>query len=203
MSTDLKFFAEGFSASANLKQVISNDEAVLMALARISDVCIDALADGHTIYFFGNGGSAADAQHIAAELVGTFLDKERPALRAMALTTDTSILTSVSNDLGYDKIFARQIEGLGRSGDVAIGISTSGNSPNVLAGLQAARNKGLVTVGWTGKGGGEVAACVDHLFAVPHTSTPRIQEIHITAGHLLCEAIENAWNTGRIKVNQR
>ena len=156
MSTDLKFFAEGFSASANLKQVISNDEAVLMALARISDVCIDALADGHTIYFFGNGGSAADAQHIAAELVGTFLDKERPALRAMALTTDTSILTSVSNDLGYDKIFARQIEGLGRTGDVAIGISTSGNSPNVLAGLQAARNKGLVTVGWTGKGGGEV-----------------------------------------------
>jgi len=149
-------------------------------------------ADGG-LYAFGNGGSAADAQHIVAELVGRFLI-ERKALRAQALTTDTSILTSVANDYDFEMIFSRQLEACGRPGDIALAISTSGNSPNVLAGLQTARNIGMKTIALTGPGGGQCAKFADILLDVgdPGTPTPRVQEAHIVIYHVLCELVEAA-----------
>ncbi len=154
--------------------------------ARAATLLIDALKGGHTLFFFGNGGSAADAQHLAAEFVGRYI-RERQALPAIALTTDTSALTAISNDYGYHRVFARQIEALVRRGDVAIAISTSGRSPSVLEGIRAARTKGAAVIGLTGAGGGAMAAHCDVVFKVPSTSTPRIQEAHITIGHILCE----------------
>jgi phosphoheptose isomerase len=147
------------------------------------------LHSGGKLLFFGNGGSAADAQHIAAEFVGRFV-AERRGLPAMALTTDSSILTAVSNDYGFERIFARQIEAFGRPNDVAIGISTSGNSPNVLEGIKEAKKFHLKTVGLSGKDGGELAKVVDLAITVGSKSTARIQECHITIGHLLCELVE-------------
>ena len=147
------------------------------------------LHSGGKLLFFGNGGSAADAQHIAAEFVGRFV-AERRALPAMALTTDSSILTAVSNDYGFERIFARQIEAFGRPNDVAIGISTSGNSPNVLEGMKEAKKFHLKTVGLSGKDGGELAKLVDLAITVASKSTARIQECHIAIGHLLCELVE-------------
>ena len=141
---------------------------------------------------FGNGGSAADAQHVASELVGRFL-RERRSLPAMALTTDTSVLTSVANDESFDRVFARQIEGLGRSGDVALGISTSGRSPNVVAAVKAARGMGLRTIALTGGDGGVVGTLVDIHVNVPSTSTPRVQEVHRTLLHVICELVERAF----------
>jgi D-sedoheptulose 7-phosphate isomerase len=138
---------------------------------------------------FGNGGSAADAQHFAAELVGRF-QRERAAWPALALTTDTSILTAVGNDLGYESVFRRQVEAHGRRGDVAVGISTSGRSPNVLAALRLARERGLVTVALTGQGGGEAADLADHLIDVPHRDTARVQEVHAMVVHVLCQIVE-------------
>ncbi len=141
------------------------------------------------ILLCGNGGSAADAQHIAAELVGRF-QLERRALPAVALTTDTSILTAVANDYSFDKIFARQVEAIGSKGDVLIGISTSGNSRNVLLAVQKAKDIGLLTIGFTGKNGGKLKNMADHCLIVNSPSTPRIQEVHITLGHVLCDFIE-------------
>ena len=149
-----------------------------------------SLAQGGKILLCGNGGSAADAQHLAAELVNRFL-VDRPALPAIALTTDTSALTSIGNDLNFKQIFSRQVEALGRKGDVLIGISTSGNSPNVVAALEAARSAGMLTLGFTGRGGGRMASLCHILLDVPSTSTPLIQEIHITAGHLLCQLTDH------------
>ena len=151
----------------------------------------ESLIAGGRILAFGNGGSAADAQHFAAELVGR-LPRERPGLSAIALTTDPSVVTAVGNDMGFAVIFRRQVEAHGRRGDVALGITTSGRSPNVVEGLRAARQRGLVTVGLTGNGGGEVAGLVDHLIDVPHRDTPRIQEVHAMVLHLLCEIVEEA-----------
>ncbi|RME56005.1 MAG: SIS domain-containing protein [Deltaproteobacteria bacterium] len=149
-----------------------------------------AIAQGRKVICFGNGGSAADAQHLAAEFV-TRYRKERRALPAIALTTDTSVLTSIGNDYGFEEIFARQIEALGQEGDVAVAISTSGNSPNVLRGVEAARQQGVDTIGLTGGNGGRLAEAVDLCLCVSGTTaTGRIQEIHITIGHLLCELIE-------------
>ena len=139
--------------------------------------------------FFGNGGSAADAQHLAAELTIRY-KKNRPAIAALALTTDTSALTAAGNDLGFEMVFARQLEALGRPGDVAIAISTSGKSANVIAGLRQARAMGLVTVAFGGKGGGDMAGLADHLLAVPSAVTARVQEMHITLGQMLCAALE-------------
>jgi D-sedoheptulose 7-phosphate isomerase len=139
--------------------------------------------------FFGNGGSAADAQHLAAEMVGRF-GPERAALPAISLSTDTSILTAVGNDYGYDNVFARQIEALGQSGDTAIGISTSGNSPSVLLALDVARTRGLFTVGFTGETGGKMMDRAEVLFRVPSRQTPRIQETHILLGHIICELVD-------------
>jgi D-sedoheptulose 7-phosphate isomerase len=149
----------------------------------------DVLRRGDKVLFFGNGGSAADAQHLAAEFVNRFLT-DRRALAAVALTTDTSALTSIGNDLGFDRVFSRQVEALGRPGDLVIAISTSGNSPNVLRGVETARRLGCTTVGFTGGSGGALARAVDHAFVVPSAETPRIQETHITLGHALCALVD-------------
>lgn len=157
-----------------------------------AQVIIQSLRDHKKILFFGNGGSATDASHLAAELVNRF-EVDRRALPAIALTTDASIITSISNDSDFEEIFSRQIEALGRPGDVAIGISTSGNSKNVLRGIEAARRLDLVTIGFTGGDGGKLASMVAHAFVVPSTETSRIQETHITLGHVLCGLVEEAF----------
>ena len=158
-------------------------------LAEVAEVLANGFGTGHKVLLFGNGGSAADAQHIAAEFVGRFVP-DRPALPALSLSTDTSILTSIANDYGFDHLFARQIEALAQPGDAAIAISTSGNSPNVLAGIAAARSKGMYTIGLTGEGGGKMAEQVEVVFRVPTRHTPRIQETHIMIGHILCELVD-------------
>jgi D-sedoheptulose 7-phosphate isomerase len=176
-----------------LKESIAVKNQVLNELVpqieKAARLLIDALKAGNKVLFFGNGGSAADAQHLAAELVGRF-QKERSSLPALALTTDTSILTCLSNDYSFDVIFSRQIEGLARPGDVAVGISTSGNSPNVLKGLEKARALKCKTIALLGCGGGKIAAAADLAVIVPGKATPRIQESHITIGHILCSLIE-------------
>jgi D-sedoheptulose 7-phosphate isomerase len=141
------------------------------------------------VLIFGNGGSAADAQHIAGELVGRFF-LERPAYRAVALTTDTSVLTAVGNDYGFDQVFARQVEALGRVGDVAIALSTSGNSANVVEGLKQARKQGMRTIAFTGEGGGKCRDLADVLLMAENDQSPRIQEVHVAAYHVLCELVE-------------
>ena len=162
---------------------------VMGVIEAMAERCKAALASGNKILFCGNGGSAADSQHLAAELVGRF-QKERRSLASIALTTDTSILTAVGNDYGYDEVFARQVDGLGRSGDILIGISTSGNSKNVVKAVESARNIGMHTFAFTGEGGGKMAELCDLTFAVPSKVTARIQEMHILAGHILCELVE-------------
>ena len=166
-------------------------EACLPAMAVAADALIAAYRGGRKALFFGNGGSAADAQHLAAEFLGRYLIERRP-LPALALHTDTSAVTSIANDYGYEHVFSRQIQGLGIAGDVAVGISTSGNSPNILEGLRVARQMGLYTIGLTGAGGGRMRELVDVLIAVPSSETPRIQECHILVGHALCDAVEHA-----------
>jgi D-sedoheptulose 7-phosphate isomerase len=156
---------------------------------RLVGACKSSLQQGGKLLFFGNGGSAADAQHLATELSVRY-KKDRAAIAALALTTDTSTLTAVGNDLGFDEIFARQIEALGRPGDVALGISTSGKSPNIVRALERACEAGLVTAAFTGRDGGELAGRVDHCLIVPSHTTARIQEMHILVGQLLCGALE-------------
>jgi len=181
--------------SANIKTQLAREQAGTIVV--VIEAVVTALAAGRTIFFFGNGGSAADSQHLAAEVVGRFT-LERRALPAIALTTDTSILTSIGNDYGFDRIFIRQLQGLGRPGDVAVGLSTSGNSPNVLLAMEAAREQGLVTVALTGKSGGELAERVHFCLRVPSTDTARIQESHITVGHLICQGVDEALAAGLI-----
>jgi D-sedoheptulose 7-phosphate isomerase len=173
--------------SVALKQRFFADHAVL--LVEVARRITECLRSGGKVLTFGNGGSAADAQHFAAELVGRFL-VDRRALPALALTTDPSVITALGNDMGYDAIFRRQVEAHGRPGDVAIGISTSGRSPNVVDALKTARDRGLLTVGLTGGGGGRLGGLVHYLIDVPHHETPRIQEVHLMVVHVLCEAIE-------------
>jgi len=158
-------------------------------IADVAKRWVAALKKGHKLLFFGNGGSACDATHLAAEFVNRF-HRDRPALAAISLNTDTAALTSISNDYDYHSVFSRQIEALGQKGDIAVAISTSGNSPNVLKAVETAKARGLVTVAFTGKDGGKLAPLVDYAFIVPSDSTPRIQETHITLGHLLCELTE-------------
>ncbi|MBC6438930.1 MAG: SIS domain-containing protein [Rhodospirillales bacterium] len=157
--------------------------------ARLVDTCVASLRAGGKILFFGNGGSAGDAQHLATELAVRYVG-DRAAIAAIALTTDTSLLTAAGNDLGFDRIFARQIEALGREGDVAIGISTSGKSPNVLLALEQARSQGLVAAALSGREGGSLPGLADPLLIVPSAITARIQEMHITLGQMLCGAVE-------------
>lgn len=168
------------------KRVVAEHVAVLNKITQALRIC---LAEGHKVLLFGNGGSAADSQHIAAELVSKFF-RDRKALPAIALTTDTSIITSVANDYSFEEVFARQIEALGQRGDAAIGISTSGNSPNVLKAMNMSKQKGLITIGLTGEDGGKLKNAVDICFCAPSKSTPRIQEVHITVAHAICDIIE-------------
>jgi D-sedoheptulose 7-phosphate isomerase len=158
-------------------------------IGRTAETIAQGLRNGRKLLFFGNGGSAADSQHLAAEMVGR-LGPDRAPLAAIALSTDTSILTAVGNDYGYEKVFARQIEALGHSGDTAIAISTSGNSPSILEALHVARNKGLYTIGFTGETGGKMLDRAEVLFRVPSRVTARIQETHILLGHILCELVD-------------
>jgi len=171
------------------ERVRSNLGPAVVAAQAISD----ALKAGHKLLVFGNGGSAADAQHVAAELVGRF-QRERAAMAAIALTVDTSILTAVGNDYSFKQVFARQIEALGSRGDVALGISTSGESPNVVAALQAAKAKGLRTIALTGRDGGSVAGAAEIHVNVPDQNTQRVQEVHMTLLHVICEVIEEDAN---------
>jgi D-sedoheptulose 7-phosphate isomerase len=172
-------------------RAIEADEGLQQTVYDVAAACIASLRNGGKILFAGNGGSAADAQHMAAELVSRF-NFDRAALAGLALTTDTSILTAVGNDYGYEKLFARQISAMGRQGDVFIGISTSGKSPNILLALEQARRQGIVTVGFTGLAGGAMAPLCDHCIRIPSAETPKIQEGHIVLGHILCGLVENA-----------
>lgn len=158
-------------------------------IVRVADVIIEAYRQGHKVIWFGNGGSAADAQHLACELVSRFYF-ERKALASIALTTNTSELTAIANDYSFDQIFARQVEALVNSGDVVIGISTSGNSPNVIEGIRAAKRLGAITVAFTGVTGGKLRGEADYLLSVPSDVTPHIQESHIMIGHVLCYLVE-------------
>jgi D-sedoheptulose 7-phosphate isomerase len=158
-------------------------------IAQTAETIAHGLRGGRKVLFFGNGGSAADSQHLAAELVGRF-GPDRAALAGIALTTDTSILTALGNDYGYEKVFSRQIEALGQAGDTALGISTSGNSPSVLEALDTARARGLFTIGFTGESGGKMIGRAEVLFRVPSRQTPRIQETHLLLGHILCDLVD-------------
>ena len=176
-------------ASIAVKQKLLQDAALISSMAEVSSVIVDALRQGSKILAFGNGGSAADAQHIVAEFVGRFAF-DRPALPALALSTNMSCVTAIGNDYGFDLTFSRQVEALGRKGDVAIGISTSGRSANVLRGMSISRELGLHTVGLTGGSGGQLKGAVDHCLCVPSIETPRIQECHMLMGHIICELVE-------------
>ena len=181
---------------AELRTVVARDCSA--AIFEAADLIIMCLRAGGKLLFFGNGGSAADAQHLAAEFIGRFV-RERAGLPAIALTTDSSILTAVGNDYGFDQIFARQVQALGRPGDVAIAISTSGNSPNIIEAVKAARKGYLKTIGLSGKDGGLLAKEADLVITVASTTTARIQECHIAVGHLLCELTEEALAQGKIE----
>lgn len=172
--------------------VLAVTKALAPDIERAGTLIRDALAGGHKILFCGNGGSAADSQHLAAEIVGRF-QKERPSLPALALTVDTSVLTAVANDYGYDTVFSRQVEGLGNAGDVLVGISTSGNSKNVIAAIETARKKQMSVIGFTGIGGGKMADLCDVCLAVPSKVTARTQEMHIMMGHIICEIAEETY----------
>jgi len=181
---------------AELSIVVARDCST--AIFEAADLITTCLRAGGKLLFFGNGGSAADAQHLAAEFVGRFV-RERAGLPAIALTTDSSILTAVGNDYGFDQIFARQVQALGRPGDVAIAISTSGNSPNIIEGVKAARKGYLKTIGLSGKDGGLLATEADVVITIASTSTARIQECHITIGHLFCQLTEEALARGKME----
>lgn len=176
-----------FRESNQTKENFVNEN--LTRIVAVIEAVTAALKDGNKILFFGNGGSAADAQHLAAEFVNRFVI-ERPPLPAIALTTDTSVITSIANDYDFADIFSKQIRAIGQKGDVAWGMSTSGTSANVVKGLETARKMGMVTVGLTGRDGGDMARIADHSLNVSSTSTPRIQEVHITVGHVICEMVD-------------
>ncbi len=169
----------------------TRDVALLATTRRIANVIIAALKAGNKLLVVGNGGSAADAQHIAAEIVGRY-KQDRPAYAAIALSTDTSALTAISNDYGFEWVFARQVEGLGRRGDVLLALTTSGRSPSVLQALRTARDLGIVTIGFTGTRGEAMGALCDDLLIAPSDDTPIIQQIHLAIGHAICEAVEQA-----------
>ena len=185
----LQSIADQLRETARNFDLMASDVELVGLIERVAGACVAALGNGHKVLFAGNGGSAADAQHLAAELVSRYA-YDRPGLPAFALTTDTSVLTAIGNDYGYDYLFARQLEAVGAAGDVFFGISTSGRSPNVLNAFDAARAKGLVTVGMTGRAGGQMPERCDYLLRVPSDSTPRIQEGHIAVGHAICQIVE-------------
>ena len=182
------FAIKAFDESAEVKRHFARDHAD--KIVQVAQLIGRAFQTGHKVLLFGNGGSATDAAHIAAEFVGRY-KRERTPFPAIALATDIAAITCIANDYGFDELFARQVRAHGQAGDVAIAISTSGNSPNVLRGVEAAKAMGLTTVAWTGGSGGKLAGMVDFAFIVPSSLTARIQESHITLGHVLCELIED------------
>lgn len=187
--SDADRVAAAFRESARNFEALSGEAgAVVEAAHRI----VAALRGGGKAIFCGNGGSAADSQHLAAELMGRYL-KDREPLPAIALTTDSSALTAIGNDYAFDEIFARQLRGLGRKGDVLVGISTSGNSRNVVAAFEAAKARGIVTIALTGAAGGAMRGLADLCIAVPSSDTPRVQEMHIAIGHMICDLVERAF----------
>jgi D-sedoheptulose 7-phosphate isomerase len=175
--------------SIALKEALLKDEHFQELVMQVAMEIVKSLERGGKVFFFGNGGSAADAQHLAAEFTGRFL-KERRALPALALSVNSSSLTAIGNDYGFDIVFARQLEALGKEGDVAVGISTSGNSPNVVRALEAANLKSIFSVALTGKSGGTLKKIADCTICIPSEETPRVQECHILTGHLICELVE-------------
>ena len=184
-----QYIKDQIKSSYETKQKIYENEELLDILVDVASRCVDVYKHGKKTILAGNGGSAADAQHIAAELVGRY-GFDRPSLPSLALTTDTSNLTAIGNDYGYDKVFSRQLEGMGQEGDLFIGISTSGNSLNIINAFQSAKEKGITTVALTGRDGGKMAKMADIAIVVPSHDTPRIQESHILIGHILCDIIE-------------
>jgi D-sedoheptulose 7-phosphate isomerase len=176
-------------ASIDTKQQVLESTGLLFTIEKVVDVITNAFKKGNRVYFCGNGGSAADAQHLAAEFSGRFYT-DRKALPAEALHCNTSYLTAVANDYGYDVVYSRMIEGIGEAGDILIGLSTSGNSANILKAFEAAREKNIITVAFTGMTGGQMKAVTDHLINIPSADTPRIQECHITIGHIICQLVE-------------
>jgi D-sedoheptulose 7-phosphate isomerase len=185
-----RLVAQSLQESIAVKQELLEDEDYQLRVSALGHAMAKALASGHKVFFFGNGGSAADAQHLAAELTGRYM-MERRGLAGLALTANTSALTAISNDYSYEMVFARQIEALGCTGDVAVGISTSGKSANVLRAIEVARSKRMITAALTGKTGGELVSAVDYCIRIPSVRTPRIQEAHILSGHILCEIVEH------------
>lgn len=190
-ATDDDIIRGHFARSLDALTRAAADPALGRAVSAIAGVIVAAMRAGGKVMIAGNGGSAADAQHIAAELVGRYRG-DRRAFAALALTTDTSALTSIANDYGFEQVFARQVRGLGRPGDVLVAISTSGRSPNIIAAIKAARDAAITIVGFTGAAGGEMAALCDHLLAAPSEETSIIQQIHIVAAHAICDAVERA-----------
>lgn len=184
----IDYIKQNVQAAVELKQAILRDERLLQAVLQVAEVCVKALRSGNKLLFAGNGGSAGDSQHLAAEIVGRY-KIDRPGLPAIALTTDTSALTAIGNDYGYEVVFARQLQALAKAGDVFFGISTSGNSGNVLRAIERAREMNVITVGLAGSGGTIQKIC-DHCLSVPSTDTARIQECHIMIGQIICGYIE-------------
>jgi D-sedoheptulose 7-phosphate isomerase len=183
------YIKDQIAASAATKTKILEDEALLKTIENVAKACVNVYKNSKKTLLAGNGGSAADAQHIAAELVGRY-GFDRPSIPSLALTTDTSNLTAIGNDYGYDKVFSRQLEGMAQEGDLFIGISTSGNSQNVINAFESAKAKGVTTVAMVGRDGGAMAKMADYAIIVPSHDTPRIQESHILIGHILCDIIE-------------
>jgi D-sedoheptulose 7-phosphate isomerase len=177
------------ASSIATKEALLNDEAQLTIIKQAAQMVVDAYKAGNKTLLAGNGGSAADAQHIAGEFVSRFYF-DRPGLSSIALTTDTSVITAIGNDYGYEKLFSRQVQAIGSAGDVFIGISTSGNSPNIIAALVECKAKGIKTIGFTGSAGGKMVDLCDICIQVPSPETPRIQEAHILIGHIICYIVE-------------
>ncbi|HIP14952.1 MAG TPA: D-sedoheptulose 7-phosphate isomerase [Sulfurimonas autotrophica] len=184
-----KYIKDQIKKSYETKQAIYENEDLLNKIEEVVQKCVDLYRTDKKTILAGNGGSAADAQHIAAELVGRY-GFDRPSIPSLALTTDTSNLTAIGNDYGYDQVFSRQLEGMGQEGDIFIGISTSGNSINIIKAFESAKKKNITTVALTGRDGGEMAKIADIALVVPSNSTPRIQESHILIGHIICDIIE-------------
>ena len=176
-------------ASIETKQQVLQNVQLLATIEKVVNVITDAFKKGNRVYFCGNGGSAADAQHLAAEFSGRFYT-DRKALPAEALHCNTSYLTAVANDYGYDVVYSRMIEGIGESGDILVGLSTSGNSANIIKAFEVAKEKGITTVAFTGMTGGQMKSTSDHLINIPSADTPRIQESHILIGHIICQLVE-------------
>jgi D-sedoheptulose 7-phosphate isomerase len=192
MGSDSLDYTRGFlQESADVVRTALDTPAFLASIVTVAEVMETCLRQGGKLMFAGNGGSAGDAQHIAGEFVSR-LNFDRAPLAGLALSTDTSVLTAIGNDYGYDKIFERQVLGLGNRGDIFVGISTSGRSPNILRGLEAARKKGIGTIGFTGRDPRDMTALCDHTLKAPSDSTPLIQQIHITAAHIVCGLVERA-----------